>query len=65
MSDELVRVLNLIASEFETIGDRGYHEAEPSKKLSRTFVVHHIRGIVESYKLAQEAVEAVQREAQS
>ena len=37
------------------------HEADPSRTLPRSLVVSHIRSIVLSYTLAQEAVEAVKR----
>ncbi len=61
MSDEMIRVLTRLADEFETIGERGFDEAEPTKSLPRAFVVAHIRAIGVSYRLALEAVEAVQR----
>ncbi len=61
MSDEMIRVLTRLADEFETIGERGFDEAEPSATLPRSFVVAHIRAIVVSYRMALEAVEAVQR----
>jgi len=61
MSDEMIRVLTRLADEFETIGERGFDEAEPTKTLPRSFVVAHIRAIVVSYRMALEAVEAVQR----
>ncbi len=61
MSDEMIRVLTRLADEFETIGERGFDEAEPTKTLPRAFVVAHIRAIGVSYQLAQEAVEAVKR----
>ena len=64
MSDETIKMLNMLADEFETIDEQG-HQSPPSQALPRSFVVAHIRAIVVSYKLAQEAVEAVQREAQS
>jgi len=60
MSDEMIRVLTRLADEFETIGEAG-HQSPPSQALQRSFVVAHIRAIVVSYRLALEAVEAVQR----
>ena len=64
MSDDLIKTLHLIADEFETIGPDG-HQSPPSHTLPRSFVVAQIRGVARSVELAQEAVEAVQREAQS
>ena len=61
MSDEMIRVLTRLADEFETIGERGFGEAEPSQTLPRAFVVAHIRAIGVSYRMALEAVEAVKR----
>ena len=60
MSDETIKMLNRLADEFETIDEDG-HQSPPSRALQRSFVVNHIRAIVVSYKLAQEAVEAVKR----
>ncbi len=60
MSDETIKMLTRLADEFETIDEQG-HQSPPSAMLPRAFVVAHIRAIVVSYKLAQEAVEAVQR----
>ncbi len=60
MSDETIKMLNRLADEFETIDDQG-HQSPPSQTLPRSFVVAHIRAIVVSYRMAQEAVEAVQR----
>jgi len=60
MSDETIKILTRLADEFETIGEAG-HQSPPSATLPRSFVVNHIRAIVVSYRLALEAVEAVQR----
>jgi len=62
MSDDLIKTLHMIADEFETIGERGCHEAEPTKTLPRSFVVAQIRGVARSVELAREAVEAVKRQ---
>ena len=60
MSDETIKILNRLADEFETIDEDG-HQSPPSATLPRSFVVAHIRSIVVSYRLAQDAVEAVKR----
>ncbi len=60
MSDETIKMLSRLADEFETIDEDG-HASPPSQTLPRSFVVAHLRAIVVSYQLAQEAVEAVQR----
>ena len=60
MSDETIKILNRLADEFETIDEDG-HQSPPSQALQRSFVVNHIRAIVVSYRLAQDAVAAVQR----
>ncbi len=60
MSDETIKMLTRLADEFETIAEDG-HQSPPSQTLPRSFVVAHIRAIVVSYQLAQEAVEAVKR----
>ena len=60
MSDETIKILNRLADEFETIDEDG-HQSPPSQTLPRSFVVNHIRAIVVSYRLAQDAVEAVKR----
>ncbi len=57
MSDDLIKTLHMIADEFETIGERGCHEAEPTKTLPRSFVVAQIRGVARSVELAREAVQ--------
>jgi hypothetical protein len=60
MSDETIKILNRLADEFETIDEQG-HQSPPSQTLPRAFVVAHIRAIGVSYRMALEAVEAVQR----
>ena len=60
MSDEMIKILNRLADEFETIDEDG-HQSTPSATLPRSFVVAHIRAIVVSYRMALEAVEAVKR----
>ncbi len=60
MSDETIKMLTRLADEFETIDDQG-HQSAPSATLPRAFVVAHLRAIVVSYRMALEAVEAVQR----
>jgi hypothetical protein len=60
MSDETIKILTRLADEFETIDEAG-HQSPPSQALPRSFVVAHIRAIVVSYRMALEAVQAVQR----